>query len=97
MQSEAGSAAMLREAIDPANRSLQDALRLSYRVLQIVMLVLVVVFVFSGVKQVGEAGYAVRFTGESHDITHPQALSDPQGGKLGGCLVEESHARQVLL
>lgn len=42
----------LREAMDPANQSLAEALRLSYRVLQVVMLVLVVLFIFSGWKSV---------------------------------------------
>ena len=43
---------MLREALDPANQSLRDALRLSFRVLQLVMVVLVVVFLFSGLKTI---------------------------------------------
>lgn len=61
--SETGSAAMLREAMDPANQSLRDALRLSYRVLQFVMLVLVVLFVGSGFKVVeeGQTGVMLRW------------------------------------
>ena len=47
-----GREAMLREALDPANQSLRDALRLSFRVLQMVMVVLVVVFLFSGLKTI---------------------------------------------
>ena len=47
-----GREAMLREALDPANQSLRDALRLSFRVLQLVMVVLVVVFLFSGLKTI---------------------------------------------
>ncbi len=63
VDSRVGSEAMLREAMDPANQSLREALRLSYRVLQFVMLVLVVVFIFSGVKQVqsGETGVMLRW------------------------------------
>ena len=34
VQSEVGSQALLREAMDPANQSLREALRLSFRVLQ---------------------------------------------------------------
>ncbi|MHC5002548.1 MAG: SPFH domain-containing protein [Planctomycetota bacterium] len=49
---EATSGASLREAMDPANQSLAEALRLSYRVLQVVILVLVVLFIFSGWKSV---------------------------------------------
>lgn len=63
VESEVGSQVLLREAMDPANQSLRDALRLSYRVLQIVMLVLVVVFIFSGVQQVqvGQTGVMLRW------------------------------------
>jgi len=61
--SEAGSAARLREAMDPANQSLREALRLSYRVLQFVMLVLIVLFVGSGFKVVeeGQTGVMLRW------------------------------------
>ena len=41
VESEVGSAAALREAMDPANQSLADALHLSFRVLQVVIVVLV--------------------------------------------------------
>ncbi len=47
-----GSQALLREAMDPANQSLREALRLSFRVLQVVILVLIVLFVFSGFQKV---------------------------------------------
>jgi membrane protease subunit HflK len=58
-----GSEAMMREAMDPANQSLAEALRLSYRVLQVVILVLVVLFVFSGfqVVQPTENGVLLRW------------------------------------
>jgi membrane protease subunit HflK len=49
-----GSDAVLREAMDPANQSLADALRLSFRILQIVILVLVVLFLASGFRTVDE-------------------------------------------
>ncbi|MCH2134352.1 MAG: hypothetical protein MK116_11430 [Phycisphaerales bacterium] len=55
VDADVGSAAALREAMDPANRSLTDALQLSFRVLQLVIVVLLVLFVFSGFKTVGTA------------------------------------------
>jgi regulator of protease activity HflC (stomatin/prohibitin superfamily) len=48
--------AKLREALDPANQSLAEALRLSYRVLQVGIVGLVVVFLFSGFQTVKD-GY----------------------------------------
>ncbi len=54
VDSDVGSEAAMRDAMDPANRSLAEALRLSYRVLQVVILVLVVLFIFSGWKSVQE-------------------------------------------
>ena len=47
-----GDAAQLREAMDPANRSLADALQLSFRLLQLAILALFVLFLFSGFKTV---------------------------------------------
>src|SRR5262249_54239227 len=58
VDAEVGAEAAMREAMDPANQSLADALRLSFRVLQGVMVVLVILFVFSGVQTVeqGQSG-----------------------------------------
>ena len=55
-----GEAAQLREAMDPANRSLAEALQLSFRVLQVAMIVLLGLFLFSGFKTVeaNESGVA---------------------------------------
>jgi regulator of protease activity HflC (stomatin/prohibitin superfamily) len=53
VDSDVGSAAALREAMDPANRSLTDALQMSFRMLQVVIIVLLILFVFSGFKTVG--------------------------------------------
>ena len=63
VESEVGSEALLREAMDPANQSLRDAMRLSYRVLQFVILLLVALFVVSGFKTVqeGETGVMLRW------------------------------------
>ena len=48
--------AKLRDALDPANQSLAEALRLSYRVLQVGIVGLIVVFLFSGFQTVKD-GY----------------------------------------
>lgn len=58
-----GSQAILREAMDPANQSLQDALRLSFRLLQVVILTLILVFIFSGFQTVEpqQTGVMLRF------------------------------------
>lgn len=63
VRSEVGSQALLREAMDPANQSLRDALRLSFRVLQVVILVLILLFIFSGFQTVrdGESGVMLRW------------------------------------
>ncbi|MEY3024507.1 MAG: hypothetical protein RJA16_1333, partial [Planctomycetota bacterium] len=60
---ESGSAASLRDAMDPANQSLGEALRLSYRVLQLGILALVVTFLLSGFQTVqdGSAGVKTLF------------------------------------
>jgi regulator of protease activity HflC (stomatin/prohibitin superfamily) len=60
VDSDIGSQAMLRDAMDPANQSLGEALRLSFRVLQVVIAVLVVLFVISGAKTIdpGQSGVA---------------------------------------
>jgi len=63
VRSDVGSQALLREAMDPANQSLREALRLSFRVLQVVILVLIVLFIFSGFQTVkeGESGVMLRW------------------------------------
>lgn len=63
VESEVGSATALRDAMDPANQSLADALRLSFRILQIVILILIVLFLGSGVVTVkdSEGGVLTRW------------------------------------
>lgn len=63
VDSSVGSQAALRAAMDPATQSLADALRLSFRLLQLVILVLVVLFFASGLKTIdeGESGVMVRW------------------------------------
>jgi regulator of protease activity HflC (stomatin/prohibitin superfamily) len=60
VRDDVGSEAMLREAMDPANRSLTDALQLSFRVLQLAIIVLFVLFLFSGFRTIegDQAGVA---------------------------------------
>lgn len=53
VESDIGSAAAMREAMDPANKSLADALQLSFRVLQFVIFILLILFLFSGFKTIG--------------------------------------------
>lgn len=49
--------------MDPANQSLADALRFTYRLLRVGMVALIIMFVFSGMKTVneGERGIKIRF------------------------------------
>lgn len=77
VDAEVGSEAALREAMDPANQSLGEALRLSFRVLQMVMVVLVVLFFASGFQTVdeGQSGVLTRW-GKIVETEAQQAL-DP--------------------
>jgi modulator of FtsH protease HflK len=63
VDAEVGSEAALRAAMDPATQSLADALRLSFRLLQLVIFVLVILFFASGLQTVdeGESGVMVRW------------------------------------
>jgi regulator of protease activity HflC (stomatin/prohibitin superfamily) len=54
------SSVQMRAAMDPANQSLGEALRLSYRVLQVAILALVVTFLFSGFQSVREGSTGVK-------------------------------------
>lgn len=60
---EGEQAATDRQRMDAANQSLADALRITYTLLKAAMVVLVVLFVVSGVQSIkeGERGIAVRF------------------------------------
>ncbi|MEE8155463.1 MAG: SPFH domain-containing protein [Phycisphaerales bacterium] len=63
VEAQVGSAAAMREAMDPANQSLADALRLSFRVLLLVILVLLVLFPMSAFQIVkeGQSGVMLRW------------------------------------
>lgn len=60
VDSRPGDEAAMRAAMDPANQSLGEALRLSYRLLQVVILALIVLFIFSGFQTVREGFTGVR-------------------------------------
>jgi modulator of FtsH protease HflK len=60
VDSEVGSEALLRDAMDPANQSLAEALRLSFRVLQAVIVVLILLFLASGFKTIDDGYSGVR-------------------------------------
>jgi membrane protease subunit HflK len=57
---QAGADVEMRRAMDPANQSLADALRLSYRILQLAIFGLAIVFLFSGFQTVAENYTGVR-------------------------------------
>lgn len=63
VKTQAGGSRILREAMDPANQSLGEALKLSYRVLQFVIVILVVLFLVSGFRSVenDQTGVQTRF------------------------------------
>ena len=55
-----GDAMDMRDALDPATHSLGEALKLSYRILQLGIVALVVMFLFSGVQSVQEGDTGVK-------------------------------------
>ena len=58
-----GAEPVTAESLDPANQSLAEALGLTFRILQIVMVVLLVLFIFSGLQTIkeGESGIRLLF------------------------------------
>ncbi|MHC4107333.1 MAG: SPFH domain-containing protein [Planctomycetota bacterium] len=75
VDAEVGSAAAMREAMDPANQSLGEALRLSYRVLQLVIVVLLFLFLVSGCQIVKEGQSGVMtFFGKIRSVDDNEAL-----------------------
>jgi membrane protease subunit HflK len=62
VKSEVGAEAALREAMDPANQSLADAMRLTYRVLQFIIIILIALFLISGITRVGDGDIGVATT-----------------------------------
>lgn len=63
---------VIEEPLDPASQSLSDALKASFRVLKVIMLVVVVLFLFSGVFSVNTDERAVVWTfGKLTDVKGP--------------------------
>lgn len=60
VEASSGDRASVRAAMNPANESLADALKLSYRLLQLAIAGLVVAFLFSGFQTVQEGHTGVR-------------------------------------
>lgn len=60
VESQGNSRASMREAMDPANQSLGEALRLSYRLLQVAIAGLVVTFFVSGFQSIPEGVTGIR-------------------------------------
>ncbi len=54
--------AIERSALDPAQKSLADALRITYRFIQLVVVVLFALFIMSGLETVGEGERGVKLT-----------------------------------
>lgn len=100
---EVGSDVILREAMDPANQSLRDALRLSYRVLQLVILVLLVLFVFSGFQTVEthRTGVRLQFGGiagePGREALEPGAHFSIFPYPIGEFLIFEDRNRPIAL
>ena len=63
---------VLEEPLDPANKSLADALRASFWVLKLVMVAVVLFFLGSGIKNVDETEVQVRWRlGRHHAVLEP--------------------------
>lgn len=75
MQLRDGASATATQTVlmDPANESLADALRITFRLLQFGMIVLVGVFVFSGFQSVreGQSGIRLLFGKADSDVLEP--------------------------
>ena len=67
------------EESDPANRSLADALKVSFAILRLILLALVVVFVFSGSFKVKEGEVAVRLHLGKPESTTERKVYAPGG------------------
>ena len=70
----------ITDGLDPASRSLDDALRVSFRVLQIVMVVLLLLYVVSGLFSVPSQKVAVRLRFGNIVGQSPQQQIIPPGG-----------------
>lgn len=60
VDAKVGSASVLRDAMDPANQSLADALKLTYKVLVLGIFVLIILFLGSGFKTIDTSQTGIR-------------------------------------
>ncbi len=68
------------DAMDPANKSLRDAIQITYRIVQLAMVLLGVLFLFSGVRNIneGERGIRLLFGRRDPELMQPgKSLSAP--------------------
>lgn len=84
-----GAAGPGDDEFDPANRSLASALRISFVALQIVMVVLVAMYFFSGLQQVPEQSRGLRFLFGR--------MQDPEPLEAGGYFVWPPPMGEMLL
>jgi regulator of protease activity HflC (stomatin/prohibitin superfamily) len=104
VESTIGAQAAMRDAMDPANQSLGEALRLSFRVLQLVILALVIMFLASGFKTVetNQAGVLTVWgriaepDGEAELLPGPHFTWWPYpAGQFELVQVEDRHVRMI--
>jgi len=71
--SEGGPSANAAVLMDPANQSLADALRITFRILQLGMFVLIVLFLLSGFQSIreGQAGIRLLFGKADSEVLEP--------------------------
>jgi regulator of protease activity HflC (stomatin/prohibitin superfamily) len=80
-QGDAAPTQSVGDLMDPANKSLADALRIAYRLLQASIVVMILLFMFSGLQQIGASEVGVRLTlGKivARDLKQGLAWSWPQ-------------------
>jgi regulator of protease activity HflC (stomatin/prohibitin superfamily) len=86
------------DLMDPANKSLADALRIAYVLLQVLIGVMVVVFIFSGMQTIGASEVGVRtFLGkiQASDLQPGLHLSWPE--PIGSILKVQTNEQSVEL
>ena len=94
-----GSQTDLREAMDTAHRSLSDSLQLSFRALQLVMLVLIALYVVSGFRTIdeGETGVSTIFGAVIDEEGLAPGLQISWPSPIGGFEVFEAENRRVAI
>ncbi|MDP7008308.1 MAG: SPFH domain-containing protein [Phycisphaerales bacterium] len=89
----------IREAMDTAHRSLSDSLQLSFRALQTVMFVLIVLYLVSGFKTIdeGETGVATVFGAVKEDKGLSPGLQLSWPSPIGGFEIFEAENRYIAI